>query len=144
MKIFLDTSTLFKLYHQEAETSLIEELFSKFEIEGVYISEITKIEFESTIWKKVRMKEITSKIAKQTLDLFENDCNKYLIIGMNSFVIEIAKFLLNKYGLKGLRTLDSIQFASAITVKSEVELFLTSDDLLQSFFKSEGMTVSLS
>jgi uncharacterized protein len=51
MKIFLDTSTLFKLYHQEAETSLIEELFSKFEIEGVYISEITKIEFESTIWK---------------------------------------------------------------------------------------------
>jgi predicted nucleic acid-binding protein len=59
MKIFLDTSSLFKLYHREADTVIIEQIFSQLTVTNVYLSEITKVEFTSSVWKKVRTKEIT-------------------------------------------------------------------------------------
>ena len=60
MKIFLDTSSLFKLYHREVGTDELENLFSQVKITHVFLSEIAKIEFTSTIWKKVRTKQITN------------------------------------------------------------------------------------
>jgi predicted nucleic acid-binding protein len=65
MKIFLDTSTLFKLYHKEADTAELELIFSTVKITEIFLSEISKIEFTSAIWKKVRTKEITQKKPKQ-------------------------------------------------------------------------------
>jgi uncharacterized protein len=53
MKIFLDTSSLFKLYHREADTAIPEHIFSTLKITHVFLSEISKIEFESAVWKKV-------------------------------------------------------------------------------------------
>ena len=70
MKIFLDTSSLFKLYHREADTAIIEKIFFFGNVTSVYLSEITKIEFASSIWKKVRTGEITDAEAKTTLELF--------------------------------------------------------------------------
>jgi uncharacterized protein len=55
MKIFLDTSSLFKLYHKEDGTEIIEQVFNDNKITAVFLSEIAKIEFASTVWKKVRM-----------------------------------------------------------------------------------------
>ena len=141
MKIFLDTSSLFKLYHREADTDIIEKIFSKYKVTNVYLSEITKVEFTSTIWKKVRTKEITEAVAKTTLELFDTDLIKYTFIASNSLLIEHARLLTTKYGLNGLRTLDSIQLSSAISLKSEVELFVTSDKLLKSLLAIEGLTV---
>jgi uncharacterized protein len=66
MKIFLDTSSLFKLYHKEAETEDLELVFSMIKITNIFLSEIAKIEFTSTIWKKVRTKEITELEAQTT------------------------------------------------------------------------------
>lgn len=71
MKIFLDTSSLFKLYHRETDTAELEHLFSTVKITTVYLSEIAKIEFTSTVWKKVRTKEIAQLEAQTTLELFE-------------------------------------------------------------------------
>lgn len=139
MKIFLDTSSLFKLYHREADTSDIEQIFSSFKITNVYLSEITKVEFTSTIWKKVRTKEITALDAKTTLDLFDKDNSKYTFIATDSLIIEQARILTTKYGEKGLRTLDSIQLSSAITLRMEVKFFVTSDNLLKLLFQEEGL-----
>lgn len=67
MKIFLDTSSLFKLYHYEADTKIIEQIFSDVNVTNVYLSEITKVEFVSSVWKKkVRTKEITAQEATIT------------------------------------------------------------------------------
>ena len=52
MKIFLDTSSLVKLYHQEAETNEIEKIFNTQKLTHIFLSEISKIEFASAIWKK--------------------------------------------------------------------------------------------
>ncbi len=59
MKIFLDTSSLFKLYHQEIGTEELEALFRTKNITDIFLSEISKIEITSTVWKKVRTKEIS-------------------------------------------------------------------------------------
>ena len=39
MKIFLDTSSLFKLYHQEAGTAELEQVFAQGKISHVYLSD---------------------------------------------------------------------------------------------------------
>ena len=78
MKIFLDTSSLFKLYHREVGTAELELIFSTIKITNIFLSEITKIEFTSAIGEKVRTNEITGIEAQTTLDLFESDFGKYI------------------------------------------------------------------
>jgi predicted nucleic acid-binding protein len=80
MNVFIDTSSVFKLYHRESGT---EELMSLFN----------------------------------------------------------AKGLIGKHWRKGLRTLDSIQLASALKVKNQIELFLTSDNLLSEIALIEGLNI---
>ena len=118
MKIFLDTSSLFKLYHREADTAALELIFSTLKITSIFLSEISKIEFTSTIWKKVRTKEITAFEAQTTLDLFESDLGKYTFITADNIIIEQAIILTSKYGIQGLRTLDQACGAAAPSPRS--------------------------
>lgn len=139
MKIFLDTSSLLKLYHRESDTAELELRLSKLAISEIFLSEITKIEFSSAVWKKVRTKEISKMQAETTINLFEADFEKYTFIAIDSLLVERARILIAKYGVEGLRTLDSIQLASAVSMEQEVNIFLTSDRLLDACFKSEGL-----
>lgn len=143
MKIFLDTSSLFKLYHREAETAELEQNLSAIKITSIYLSEIAKVEFTSTIWKKVRTKEITEAEAQTTSDLFEFDFGKYNFITTDSIIIEQARLLTSKYGTQGLRTLDSIQLATAVSLLSQVDIFLTADKLLKSLLVKENLLTDL-
>jgi predicted nucleic acid-binding protein len=59
MKIYFDTSSLFKLYYQEDGTEELELLFSQVKITHIYLSDLTKVEFSSTIWKRVRTRDST-------------------------------------------------------------------------------------
>ena len=104
------------------------------------MSEIAKVEFTSTIWKKVRTKEITIDQAEVTLELFENDLAKYNFVTTDSLILERARNLTTKYGLEGLRTLDSIQFSTAILLVHQADVFFTADKLLESFFEAEGLS----
>ena len=76
----LDTSSLFKLYHQEEGTEELETIFTKIKITHIFLSKISKVEFTSTIWKKVRTKEITESEARETLTFFENDFQSTILL----------------------------------------------------------------
>ena len=143
MKIFLDTSSLFKLYHREADTAELERNLSAITITNIFLSEIAKVEFTSTVWKKVRTKEITELEAQTTLDLFESDFGKYHFVTTDSIIIEQARLLTSKYGMQGLRTLDSIQLSTAVSLFRQVEKFFTADKLLESLFVAEGLPINL-
>jgi len=143
MKIFLDTSSLFKLYHKEENTEELELIFSNIKITGIFLSEISKIEFTSTIWKKVRTKEITQLEARKTLDLFENDFSKYTFVATTSIIIEQARMFCSKYGTQGLRTLDSMQLSTCVSLSSEVGIFFTADKLLKSLLEAERLQTEL-
>lgn len=143
MKLFLDTSSLFKLYHQEAGTTKLESIFMQEKITQIFLSEITKIEFASTVWKKVRTKEIMTEQADVTLAFFEADFAKYSFIATDSLLLEQARKLTTKYGLAGLRTLDSIQLATCLILAQEATVFLTADKLLETLIKAEGLPTEI-
>lgn len=50
----------------------------------------------------------------------------------------ILKKVRIKYGVRGLRTMDAIQPASAIFVKNTIDSVLTGDMLLKQFFAEKG------
>ncbi|NCU31928.1 MAG: PIN domain-containing protein [Candidatus Moranbacteria bacterium] len=139
MKIFLDTSSLVKLYHSETGTIELDQIFAENAIHEIFLAEITKIEFASAIWKKVRTKDLTPDEAADLMSSFENDYEKFSFIAMSSKLVVLARDLVAKYGLKGLRTLDSIQLASVLNVKSDLSSAITADDLLKSLFTIEGL-----
>ena len=63
--------------------------------------------------------------ANEVTDLFESDSYKYTFILTDSLIQKQAKGLVTKYGEKGLRTLDSIQFATAISLRNYASRFIT-------------------
>ena len=142
MKLYLDTSSLFKLYHIEPGTEELDRVFSDNDVTVVFLSEITNVEFISAVFKRVRTKELSMNDAEQIIKLFDNDLKKYTIVPINSATLEVAKLLILKYGQDGLRTLDGLQFASAIEVKDVVTKYFTADKLLLSLFEREYLPTS--
>lgn len=140
MNVFFDTSSLFKLYHKEEGTDELMRLFTENGIEAIYLAEITKIEFSSVVWKKCRKNEIDEILASQLIEKFETDSVKYSYVPEGQVLRQKAQGLIGKHWRKGLRTLDSIQLASALKVKDQIELFLTSDKLLSEISQIEGLT----
>lgn len=62
MKVFLDSSALVKLYHEESESKVMQETLSQ-SAESLILSEIAKLEFHSAIWKKVRIGDLGEQSA---------------------------------------------------------------------------------
>lgn len=141
MKVFLDTCALFKLYHNEAGKEEIEIIFTQNKVNAIFLSEITKIEFASAVWKRYRKGDINESQAKALISFFERDFGKFIFVPTDAVVIGKARELLSKYGSDGLRTLDSIQLSTAVLLSNQSDLFKTSDKLLKRFFISEGLTV---
>ncbi len=139
MKIFLDTSSLIKLYHPEIGTIELDKIFAENAINEIFLSDITKIEFASAIWKKVRTKDLNADEANDLINSFNHDYDKFAFIEVDEILVLLARNLVSKYGLKGLRTLDSIQLASVLKVKSVISFAISADDLLKSLVESEGI-----
>jgi predicted nucleic acid-binding protein len=138
MKVFLDTSSLVKLYHNEAGT---EELltFLANGVDEIWLSELTMVEFRSALWKKVRNGELRKDDAVQVMNCFQNDQDKFRWVHLEISIMHMAVSMLMKYGPNGLRSLDSIQLACAVFLKAEDMIHLTSDTLLKSFFRAEHL-----
>jgi predicted nucleic acid-binding protein len=129
MNVFIDTSTLFKLYQNEDGSEIIYNYLKNNEIKYIYLSEITKIEFHSVIWKKVRMKELTIEISETIINNFISDSKYYNFIQIGNEIINNALYLLAKYNKLGLRSLDSIQISSSMFSSEEIDLIITSDKI---------------
>jgi len=139
MKIFLDTSSLIKLYHFETGTDYLDKVFQNNTITEIFLSDLAKVEFISAIWKKVRTKDLTDIEATSIITSFNNDYDNYSFIDLDSNIILVARDLIDKYGLKGLRTLDSLQLASRLNVKSELAFAITADEQLRTLINLEGV-----
>jgi len=139
MKVFFDTSSLFKLYHKESGTQELMGFFKNNSIETIYLAEIAKIEFSSTVWKKCRKRDIDEAIAKKLIEKFNIDSVKYSYVPDSHSLKKLASELIEKYWKKGLRTLDSLQLASGLMVKNEIGYYFTSDNILKELSEAEGL-----
>jgi len=140
MKAFLDSSSLIKLYHQEEGSDFVLKALSS-DIREIFLSELAILEFRSALWKKIREKEIEENAAIEVIECFQNDGDNFQWIMLQSDIVESASHLLMIYGSRGLRTLDSLQLAAALTLRDEDCVFLTSDKLLRTFLKEEKLKV---
>ncbi|MCL4483816.1 MAG: type II toxin-antitoxin system VapC family toxin [Bacteroidetes bacterium] len=140
MNIFFDTSSLFKLYHREEGTDALIELFNKVGIEILYLAEITRIEFSSVVWKKCRKNEIDEGQAQLLIQKFEKDSVKFTFVPEGISLRRTAQELIGTHWKIGLRTLDAIQLASALSVKNKINLFSTADKLLSHISEIEGLS----
>lgn len=138
MIVFLDTSALVKLYHEEDSSLEVERALSN--VEEIYLSGLAELEFRSTIWKKIRTKEIDEDIANTVIEAFEYDSNNYSWVEIDSEIIQSSKDLLMLHGKSGLRTLDAIQLSSALVLKNADCQFITFDLRLRKFFQEEGLS----
>jgi len=138
MKIFLDTSSLVKLYHEEEGTSELLATLSK-GVDEMWLSELAILEFRSALWKKVRTRELQETDAMGVVKCFSSDQNKFHWVTIGPSIVHQAADSFMKYGVNGLRTLDSIQLATALHLKSPDLVCLTSDTLLRSFFLEENL-----
>lgn len=106
------------------------------------ISTVSAIEFRSAIWKKVREKIIPANKAKIVIDFFLNDQDLFNWISLTDNLVTNAAKLIMKYGRDGLRTLDSLQLAAALTLKDDDSLFITYDELLKESMIKEGLILT--
>ena len=137
MKAYFDTSVLVKLYYSESDSNVFVEIVNS--TTQIYLSEIAKIEFLSAVWKKVRMEHIDELTCKTIIECFENDFQNYEWIAVDTQLLDTAKNLLSSYGKLGLRTLDSLQLASALQVKSKIDKCYSTDILLTELFGKENL-----
>ena len=117
------------------------DFFNKNAIEGIFLAELTEIEFSSVIWKKCRKKEIDETVALTLIEAFEKDSEKFNIVSESGEIRQLAKRMIRKYWKEGLRTLDSIQLASVIVIRDKVDFFFTSDNLLAEIASLEKIRV---
>ena len=138
--IYLDTSSLIKVYHREVDTDRVLEIITN-DINEIYLSGLTKVEFNSGIWKKIRKGESTEDEGKELIKNFEDDYSKYEWVKVGLETLNSAKELIKKYGTDGLRTLDAIQLACVVYVKEKVDEYLTFDKNLKDIFVKEGLNI---
>jgi len=78
-------------------------------------------------------------LANQLIEKFVNDSDKFNYVPEGQLLRQKARGLIGKHWRKGPSTLDSIQLASALKVKNQIELFLTSDNLPSKISMIEGL-----
>ena len=131
---------MIKLYHKEDGTSEIDKLINENEVEKIYLSAVSSVEFYSALSKKVRMGEITSEYSQSLFGKFERVKSTYDWIPDDDSIKSKAIALLVKYGSAfPLRTLDAIQLATAISIRDEAAKFISSDIVLNKLFTEEKL-----
>lgn len=148
MIFFLDASSLVKLYHQEAGTETMRELFRQPDYAGAFFSsDHVVLEVVVTINK---LRRIAPRRQRRefdyALDRFEYDRSQYLnILEVQASTMRETEFLAADYANSGAGTLDFIHLASALAVQSvlpgEQLVFLVSDRKLKHLVRRGGLQV---
>lgn len=137
---YLATSTLVKLYHQEAGT---EAVFAQSE-NSLITSELAAVELSSTVARKVRTGEINEEAYEEILKNFEDDCKlRFVVTPLTTAVTQKARDLLQKYGkVRALRALDALHLGACANSQAERPLiFVCSDNRLLEIATLEGYQV---
>ena len=123
MRVFTDTSSLFKKYLDEPGSDVFEKVLSK--AVEIVVSPVTWIEINAAIERSVRSRLLSVEQAERLRKEVKKDFVYFFRVLWNENLEKIAIEIIHKHALK---TLDSVQLASAIL--SESELFVTSDKKL--------------
>ncbi|MBN1232581.1 MAG: type II toxin-antitoxin system VapC family toxin [Candidatus Coatesbacteria bacterium] len=143
-RIFLETTALIKLYHNEQGSSKLDDLIKP--TDSLTISALARLEFISAIYSLIRRNALTESVAKKQLQLFHEDMSNFHIIKYDYHIFTIAMNLLETYGTKmDISAREAIHVASAKPLlKLGLDYFLSSNTTLIKLAKLEGFkTINL-
>ena len=111
MSYYFDTSALVKVYHTEAGSSRVQQIYRG--NDEVVISELATVECLSTVHRKYREREISHATLSAIIARFKADVEqRYSVLRFSFLVVSEAQDMLYRLAkTSGLKTLDSLQFA---------------------------------
>ncbi|MBF0117212.1 MAG: type II toxin-antitoxin system VapC family toxin [Desulfobacterales bacterium] len=141
MKYYIDTSSLVKIYHREQGTDIILNIYKS--QDEIIISELSKIEFISTIYRKYREHEIFLDTVHAVIKKFGDDVeHRFELLRFSSPIVDEAQSLLYCFAEKyALKTQDSFQFAFFKSYCEVETIFVCSDIKLTKLVEREGFKV---
>ena len=138
MSYYIDTSALVKIYHTEAGSATVQQIYRG--TDEIVISELSKIECLSTVYRKYREQEITHDALLAVIARFEADLqSRYTVLRFSLLVINEAWDLLRQFAeIRGLKTLDSLQLAFFTIYCNATTQFVCADTILGDLVEKEG------
>ena len=140
MRYFLDTSALVKIYHKESGSDTVLSIYNS--DNAIFISELGRLEFISTTYRKFRNKEIDKGTLRVLEDKFLSDIhNRFRVIPLISLLIDVALGFIIEHGeSRHLVTLDAIQLAVFSSVADNA-VFVCGDARLNTLAKQIAFDV---
>jgi len=135
MKYFFDTSALVKIYHNEVGSDIVLPIYNSENV--IFVSELSKIEFISTIYRKFR----NAEISEEALEILKNKFlwdfnNRFQVILLGSAIIDLAFDSILQYGnIKHIISLDSIHLATFLLIADNNISFACADKRLTTLVK---------
>lgn len=141
MQYFFDTSAVVKIYHEESGSEAVLPLYNSDEL--IVLSELSKVEFLSTVYKKFRANEVNLKTLEALRHRFLADtADKFIVIPVASHIIDTALELYERHGESNhLFSLDALQIATFTAISDNNTIFVCADKRLTSFVKSLAYSV---
>lgn len=136
MRYFLDTSSLIKLYHTEAESATLRAIIH--DTDTFVVTNLTWVEMHSAFGRKVRRGELSLSQAAISLDFLTEDWPNFERLPLATDLLLQAADLLTKHHALALRSLDAIQLAAA-RAAGPLDGFFTHDQRLRAAAAAEGL-----
>ena len=137
MIVYLDTSSLVKLYVEEDESSKVDALVRSSEVTATSL--VAYAEARAAFARRFREKAFTPNEHDRIKEFFDKDWSSYLLLNVSGDMIRLAGNLAEKHALRGF---DSIHLASALTLRQELSspiVFSCFDNNLQKASKREDL-----
>ncbi|MEK6589332.1 MAG: type II toxin-antitoxin system VapC family toxin [Nitrospinota bacterium] len=139
MIVYLDTSSLVKLYVDEIDSEKIRAIIEKATV--ISTSRIAYAEARSAFARKQREDDFSFNILRKIVHDLNKDWESYFVIEVTDGLIRYAGDIAEEHLLRGF---DSIHLSSAISLKNKIrrEVYFSSNDTrLNQAAKKEGIIV---
>jgi predicted nucleic acid-binding protein len=127
--VYLDTSSLVKLYVEEEDSPVVQRLVEDSTATGTSL--VAYAEARAAFARRFMQKSFTAPEYRKMLSAFQRDWQDYLRVRVTEELVMRAGDLAEKHGLNGF---DAVHLSSAMTLRKESNvpvLFSCSDSRLQ-------------
>lgn len=137
MTFFFDSSSLLKLYYQEADSAALRAQI-QLNRDTLVVADLAWVELHSAFQTKVRQRVLTQNLATRRLRLLAADWPAFQRIALTPELLAQAAKLVRKHHVLALRSLDAIQLAAALAA-GPLDGFFTHDTRLRAAAAAEGL-----
>ncbi len=130
MKYFFDTSALVKLFQAEEGSELVEEIVNDPKNE-LWVLDLVRIEFFSSIYRRYRNKDISENDLEVVIDSFNEQLIEFNQELLGTAVLFEAEQLMSDHAkVNGLRSMDALHLGAFRILQSKNWCFVCADNRL--------------